>query len=156
MLHGVRYVTGVTVNGTNISNENLLFIGQYQPNNNRSSIIAVDEEYRCRLAINIQGVNARGHRPLGFDISNNADGDIIVAAYGRDGRNAYQQTCNLNDGQCAKRSARGKNQNNQYGRLYDGTNLRLNSDSTVMYISCLLYTSPSPRDLRASRMPSSA
>ena len=27
---------------------------------------------------------------------------------------------------------------------------------TTHYIFCLLYTSPSPRDLRASRMPSSA
>ena len=26
----------------------------------------------------------------------------------------------------------------------------------VMHLACLLYTSPSPRDLRASRMPSSA
>ena len=81
------------------------------------------------------GVNARGHQPKGFDISNNADGDIIVAAYGRDGKNAYQQTCNLNDGKCAKVSVKGKNQNNQYGRLFDGARFRLNSDSTVMYVS---------------------
>ncbi|MDC1250644.1 pilus assembly protein PilY, partial [Pelagibacteraceae bacterium] len=135
MLHEVRYVTGVTVGGTDISNENLLFIGQYQPKNNRSSIIAVDQQYRCRLAMNIDGVNARGHQPKGFDISNNADGDIIVAAYGRDGKNAYQQTCNLNDGKCAKVSVKGKNQNNQYGRLFDGARFRLNSDSTVMYVS---------------------
>ena len=134
-LHGVRYVTGVTVGGTDISNENLLFIGQYQPRNSRSSIIAVDEQYRCRLAINIDGINYKGHQPKGFDISNNADGDIIVAAYGRDGKNAYQQTCNLNDGQCKKVLARGKNRTTQFGRLYDGSNLRLNSDSTVMYVS---------------------
>ena len=135
MLHEVRYVTGVTVGGTNISNENLLFIGQYQPKNNRSSIIAVDDQYRCRLAMNIDGVNANGHRPRGFDISIDADGDIIVAAYGRDGNDAYQQTCNLNDGKCGKKTARGKNSTTQYGRLYDGARLRLNSDSTVMYVS---------------------
>ena len=29
-------------------------------------------------------------------------------------------------------------------------------DSRVKYINCLLYTSPSPRDNRTSRMPSSA
>ena len=81
-LHGVRYVTGVTVGGTDINNENLLFIGQFQPKNSRSSIIAVDEQYRCRLAINIHGIRASNHQPKGFDISNNADGDIIVAAYG--------------------------------------------------------------------------
>ena len=39
-LHGVRYVTGVTVGGTDISNENLLFIGQYQPRNANTAIIA--------------------------------------------------------------------------------------------------------------------
>ena len=31
-----------------------------------------------------------------------------------------------------------------------------NSDGTKMYIICLLYTSPSPRDDELSRMPSSA
>ena len=31
-----------------------------------------------------------------------------------------------------------------------------NSDDEEVLLSCLLYTSPSPRDLRASRMPSSA
>ena len=30
------------------------------------------------------------------------------------------------------------------------------SDKPYLYISCLLYTSPSPRDQRGSRMPSSA
>ena len=30
------------------------------------------------------------------------------------------------------------------------------NDLIKMYISCLLYTSPSPRDLSTSRMPSSA
>ena len=29
-------------------------------------------------------------------------------------------------------------------------------DSTITYRSCLLYTSPSPRDISGSRMPSSA
>ena len=28
--------------------------------------------------------------------------------------------------------------------------------STILHISCLLYTSPSPRDVEESRMPSSA
>ena len=30
------------------------------------------------------------------------------------------------------------------------------ADSKIVYESCLLYTSPSPRDLSTSRMPSSA
>ena len=34
---------------------------------------------------------------------------------------------------------------------------KLNADSALeMYWNCLLYTSPSPRDLSTSRMPSSA
>ena len=36
-----------------------------------------------------------------------------------------------------------------------GTKVGL-SDPVVLYGSCLLYTSPSPRDLSTSRMPSSA
>ena len=32
----------------------------------------------------------------------------------------------------------------------------IGSNEGVLYISCLLYTSPSPRDLSTSRMPSSA
>ena len=133
-LHGVRYVTGVTVGGTDINNENLLFIGQYQPKNARTAIIAVDEQYRCRFAITISGATNK-NQIRGFDISSNADGDIIVAAYGRDRINAYQQTCNLNDGICKKVSGFGKNNSTQYGKLYDGARLRLNSDSTVMYVS---------------------
>ena len=34
--------------------------------------------------------------------------------------------------------------------------LRLNFTNDIWYYSCLLYTSPSPRDLSTSRMPSSA
>ena len=30
------------------------------------------------------------------------------------------------------------------------------ADATMIYVPCLLYTSPSPRDQRGSRMPSSA
>ena len=33
---------------------------------------------------------------------------------------------------------------------------KIGYDHGVQYISCLLYTSPSPRDLSTSRMPSSA
>ena len=33
---------------------------------------------------------------------------------------------------------------------------KLDKKELVMYIYCLLYTSPSPRDQRGSRMPSSA
>ena len=36
-LSGVKFVTGVTVKGTNISNESLLFIGQAQPKNKNAA-----------------------------------------------------------------------------------------------------------------------
>ena len=39
--------------------------------------------------------------------------------------------------------------------LADGFVLEYNAD-TSKFITCLLYTSPSPRDMRRSRMPSSA
>ena len=48
--------------------------------------------------------------------------------------------------------------------IVESSNLVPNNDPTLMFANsgmvqfknCLLYTSPSPRDLRASRMPSSA
>ena len=43
---------------------------------------------------------------------------------------------------------KGKNSKNQFQNLIQG--------KTVFIIGCLLYTSPSPRDLSTSRMPSSA
>ena len=45
-------------------------------------------------------------------------------------------------------------QMNAYARR--GNSMRLNGIDAILLGSCLLYTSPSPRDLRASRMPSSA
>ena len=39
------------------------------------------------------------------------------------------------------------------GRTPDDVN---GDDYNVLYIGCLLYTSPSPRDVEESRMPSSA
>ena len=34
--------------------------------------------------------------------------------------------------------------------------VHVNADEPLCFVSCLLYTSPSPRDKRQSRMPSSA
>ena len=42
--------------------------------------------------------------------------------------------------------------NGDWTILFDGSSL----DNWRGYLSCLLYTSPSPRDKRQSRMPSSA
>ena len=38
----------------------------------------------------------------------------------------------------------------------DGVDYFINSGFYGQYVDCLLYTSPSPRDIRRSRMPSSA
>ena len=43
---------------------------------------------------------------------------------------------------------------NMNSALGDGRNVA--GDTSVLVTSCLLYTSPSPRDQRGSRMPSSA
>ena len=39
---------------------------------------------------------------------------------------------------------------------YFGWRVKLSADGNILAVSCLLYTSPSPRDLYQSRMPSSA
>ena len=130
--HGVRYLRNVTVGRTNINGENLLFVGQYQQNNNMTAVFALDENFRCRLAL-VPGGNRRGFQIRGFDISQNAAGETIVAVYGRDRRNGFMFSCNLAAGECVRVqvSSRG----NIWDRLRDGSRLRLNSDSTMMYIS---------------------
>ena len=40
--------------------------------------------------------------------------------------------------------------------MFESALLKLNDQDYVWFINCLLYTSPSPRDLSTSRMPSSA
>ena len=49
--HGVRYLRNVTVGNTDINGEDLLFVGQHQANNNRTAVFALDENFRCRLAL---------------------------------------------------------------------------------------------------------
>ena len=41
-------------------------------------------------------------------------------------------------------------------RVYDGSIFKLEEHTSRLFYSCLLYTSPSPRDRQKSRMPSSA
>ena len=48
------------------------------------------------------------------------------------------------------------NLDNQANKLGMGGKLSPESDESTYKKSCLLYTSPSPRDLKLSRMPSSA
>ena len=40
--------------------------------------------------------------------------------------------------------------------MTEGGTFRLYNDKSIEIVGCLLYTSPSPRDLSTSRMPSSA
>ena len=130
--HEARYVTGVTVPGTNISNENLLFAVQFDDRSSSVAVIALDTQYRCRLALTVNSVK----HIRGMDISTNAAGHIIVGVFGRSGRkNAFQMTCNLNQADCEQVTDRGKGKTNVWGRIYDGNRYRLNSDSTRMYIS---------------------
>ena len=42
------------------------------------------------------------------------------------------------------------------GTFLNGSADRINKGESITIVSCLLYTSPSPRDQRGSRMPSSA
>ena len=45
----------------------------------------------------------------------------------------------------------------QWYRLLDGAEICMTQEEEIAYLKdCLLYTSPSPRDLSTSRMPSSA
>ena len=130
--HEARYVTGVTVPGTNISNENLLFAVQFDDRSSSVAVIALDTQYRCRLALTVNSVK----HIRGMDISTNAAGHIIVGVFGRSGRkNAFQMTCNLNQADCEEVTGRGKGKTDVFGRIYDGNRYRLNSDSTRMYIS---------------------
>ena len=52
------------------------------------------------------------------------------------------------------RNARGEKHPDPY--LSAISALKFGADSITIHLSCLLYTSPSPRDQRGSRMPSSA
>ena len=135
MLGNVKYVAGVTVAGTDITNENLLFIAQMQPNNRNSKFIAVDSQYRCRLSINPSPSKDKGYSLRSFDISQNATGDTIFAGHGREGKNAFLISCNFSRGRCEKEAGRGKNRTTEWGRLYDGTQMRLSSDSSYIYVA---------------------
>ena len=128
----VRYHTGVSVAGTNISNENLLFVAQSVKSGN-AAIIALDDQYRCRLAITPNNSN----EILGYDIGTNAAGDLILAAFGKGGvkKGAYQLTCNITDGACEQVAGRGKGRSDAYGKLYNGYEIRLSSDTTQIYVS---------------------
>ena len=131
-MHEVRYHTGVSVAGTTISNENLLFVAQFDSKGG-TSIIALDDQYRCRLAITPTSSN----QIKGYDTATNSDGDLILAAYGLGGvkKGAYQLTCNITDGACEQVQGKGKGRNDAFGRLYKGGRIRLSSDATKIYIS---------------------
>ena len=45
---------------------------------------------------------------------------------------------------------------NRYAKLNPGTTFIFRRRDKIQFMNCLLYTSPSPRDQRGSRMPSSA
>ena len=133
MLHGAFYLSNVTIDGTNINNETLLFVGQYQPNNNNTAVFALDSNFQCRLAIK-PGGGRRGTQIRGFDMSVDANNNNVIAIYGRDGRNAYIMTCNLDEGDCV-RSAGRRSRNNVWSRVFDASRLRLNNNSSMIYFA---------------------
>ena len=132
--HEVQYVSNVTVGGTNISGENLLFVGFY--NEDRAPyIFALDEDYKCRLAIT--GNSIRNFR--GFDIAFNSQaGGPAIYAYGMGGggnKNAFMLTCNFTAGTCAQIQGRGKGRGDLYGRLWDGGRIRVTDNASEVYVS---------------------
>ena len=56
----------------------------------------------------------------------------------------------------AKASSKKKSQKSAKSEVEDASELRLREIAREMESGCLLYTSPSPRDQRGARMPSSA
>ena len=72
----------------------------------------------------------------------------------------YAQTMLELQKECMKRNMRVMFQMMKSSLITQGRNLCvsyfLNTDFTHMLFVCLLYTSPSPRDVEESRMPSSA
>ena len=104
-MHEVQYVANVTVGGTNISGENLLFVGMHN-DKNVPHIFALDTDYKCRLAITGDGI----HSFRGFDIAFNSQaGGPAIYAYGLGGarKGAFMLTCNFANGSCAQTAGRG-------------------------------------------------
>ena len=60
----------------------------------------------------------------------------------------------VEDGRLEELYVERSNQDNFVGNIYKGK--IVNMEPAIQAVFCLLYTSPSPRDQRGSRMPSSA
>ena len=138
-LHEVQYVANVTVGGTNISGENLLFVGMHN-DKNVPHIFALDTNYKCRLAITGDGI----HSFRGFDIAFNSQaGGPAIYAYGLGGarKGAFMLTCNFANGSCAQTAGRGRGRTDLYGRIYSAARIRVTDNASEVYLSAggMLY-----------------
>ncbi len=130
--HEVEYQAGVTVGGTTISNEDLLFVGVYN-DNRQPFIFALNSNMQCRLAI----TGGTGDAIRGFDIAMR-DGVPAIYWFGgtsRERRGAYLSTCNLGAGTCDDMVGRGRNRTDTFGRLYSATRIRIADGANIMYLA---------------------
>ena len=89
--------------------------------------------------------NLREHDPVHF----NPDGSVYLTRY-NDVRAVYQDRTMVSDKTIAFKDKFGE------GPLYTHHTTSLIFNDPPYHTTCLLYTSPSPRDATLSRMPSSA
>ena len=111
-----------------------------------------------RFSADEQGAIANGdrHGAVWTDIDNDGDEDLLLLVglnieLGRSLNKLF-----INEGGQLVDAA--EERGVQYGvsRAREPALLDINNDGLLDFINCLLYTSPSPRDKRQSRMPSSA
>ena len=101
----VKYITGVTVGGTSISNENLIFFLMWA-NGGNSYVIGIEETtLQCRIMIEVANANPVRN----FDITLRGS-DHIFTAIGTTSGNSRTRfvTCNLTQGGCLNELAIGK------------------------------------------------
>ena len=96
-------------------------------------------------------IGSQGSCQIGGNLSSNAGGTNVVA-YG----NARELVLGLEVVLPNGEIINGLNRLRKNNTGYDLNNLFIGAEGTLGFITCLLYTSPSPRDLSTSRMPSSA
>ena len=138
---GLEYVTGVTVAGTNISGENLLFVGQFNKQN--ATIFGLNSNYQCVLAITGTAVV----QLRSFDVGTTANGDKFISTVGRGGKNntsysdnskhGFQLTCNLSSGDCKQVYAWGSGKKNTTAakKLREGNRPRIDRGANYFYMS---------------------
>ena len=115
------------------------------PQQSMSAIVPVQKETAKKAEVTARDVRASVLRLL----RKRQQRDRLEAKY-------YKLEKTLNERQKARKEE-AKNENNSFlGKVGSGFRNRAKKAGGDLLGSCLLYTSPSPRDLSTSRMPSSA